>query len=214
MRSNYRLPWRSYLRLAAQVAILKTAWYSMRFRRPVIVGRRSRLDVPRRARLILGDGGILVLGLSPLGSCGASVELRPRSTLEITGRVQLLRGARIAVNWGGHVSVSAGTYLNEGALIDCDTRIIIGAGCAIGRDTAIMDTDVHRIVREGAVKSAPVTLGSRCWLGHRAIVLKGVSLGDGCVVAAGALVTRSHEAHRLLAGVPAADRGAVTWTLT
>ena len=213
MRSNYDLPIGSYVQLASQVAVVRTLWHSARHRRPIVLGRNSRLHVARGARLRVKRGGLLAIGLSPIGSAGASVELRPRATLEIDGFVQLMRGARIEINWDGHATVGAGTYFNERALLDCGERVVIGADCAIGRDTAIMDTDVHRIVTEDGTRTNPVSLGSRCWLGHRATVLKGVTLGDGCVVAAGAIVTRDSGPGRLLRGIPAKDAGPVTWAL-
>lgn len=54
-----------------------------------------------------------------------------------------------------------------------------------------------------SVQDAPVRIGKRCWLGKNAIVLPGVELGDDCVVAAGAVVTRSFGPGSVVAGVPA-----------
>ena len=48
-----------------------------------------------------------------------------------------------------------------------------------------------------------VVIGNRCWIGAKAVILKGVRLGDGCVVAAGAVVTRSVDPGQVVAGVPA-----------
>lgn len=101
----------------------------------------------------------MAIGLAPLGSAGASIELRPHSTLEIDGFVQLLRGSRIAVNWRAELIVKGGTYLNEGALIDCDERISIGADCALARDVVVMDTDSHRIIRSCGSRTSPVVIG-------------------------------------------------------
>jgi maltose O-acetyltransferase len=48
-----------------------------------------------------------------------------------------------------------------------------------------------------------IKIGNRCWIGAKAIILKDVELGDGCVVAAGAVVTRSFPSGSVIAGVPA-----------
>jgi acetyltransferase-like isoleucine patch superfamily enzyme len=48
-----------------------------------------------------------------------------------------------------------------------------------------------------------VRIGSRCWIGAKAIILKDVEIGDGCVVGAGAVVTRSFPSGSVVAGVPA-----------
>jgi maltose O-acetyltransferase len=52
--------------------------------------------------------------------------------------------------------------------------------------------------------TAPITIGDDVWIGAHAIILKGVALGDGCVVAAGAVVTKGdYQPGSILAGNPA-----------
>lgn len=211
--TGYRLPRSVYFRTALQVSLIKTAWYSARFQRPIIIGRGSRVYVARSARLEMAPGSFLALGLFPTGSAGAGIELRPRSVLRIDGLVQLARGARIMVNWDADLGMSGGTVLNEGALLDCDEQIRIGPVGSIGRDAVVTDTDGHRIVRDDSIRTKPVSLGARCWLGHGAMVLKGVSLGEGCVVAAGSIVTHDSPGGRLLVGAPARDIGPIEWAI-
>jgi acetyltransferase-like isoleucine patch superfamily enzyme len=48
-----------------------------------------------------------------------------------------------------------------------------------------------------------VKIGNRCWIGAKAVILKNVEIGDGCVVAAGSVVTRPVAPGLVVAGVPA-----------
>ena len=57
--------------------------------------------------------------------------------------------------------------------------------------------------RDDGGKTAPIHIGDDVWLATRAIVLRGVTIGDGAVVAAGAVVTRDVPERTLVAGVPA-----------
>ena len=69
----------------------------------------------------------------------------------------------------------------------------------------MLDDDFHAITVDGVERPsvAPVRIGDRVWVGTRAVVLKGVTIGDGAVVAAGAVVTSDVPAGTVVAGVPA-----------
>ena len=97
----------------------------------------------------------------------------------------------------------------SGACLCAANSLIIGENTIIGADVLITDTDFHSPLADGkwsndaAGASAPVAIGKGCFIGARAIILKGVTLGDGAVVAAGALVTRDVPAEHLAIGNPA-----------
>jgi len=60
--------------------------------------------------------------------------------------------------------------------------------------------------RAGKRVDRPIRIGDGTWIATRAVVLAGVTIGRGCVIAAGAVVTRDCEPHGLYAGAPAARR--------
>ena len=124
-----------------------------------------------------------------------------RGTLE-TEVCALWSGVRIEVARGARLSIGHGTYLNRNTVVVCHQEITIGRDCAISWDVVIMDSDEHE--RPG-VESAPaaVHIGDRVWIGCRAIVLKGVTIGEGAVIGAGSIVTRDIPAYSLAVGQPA-----------
>lgn len=88
--------------------------------------------------------------------------------------------------------------------IDGRNGIVIGRNVWIGPDVAIisMNHDVHDYHRYE--KAPPIRIGENSWIGAHAIVLPGVEIGSHTVVAAGAVVTRSHpNGDQVLAGIPA-----------
>lgn len=89
---------------------------------------------------------------------------------------------------------------------DLSDRITIGDDVAIAHHavlvTASHDTSCPRR-RCGALQTGAIDIRSGAWIGAGATILPGVILGQGCVVAAGAVVTRDVPAHALVAGVPA-----------
>ena len=148
---------------------------------------------------------------------GRRVRLRrPPTGARLTlGRNVDLRDG-VAIWWEGddaQIQIGDNTYLHQRTELRCRESITIGNDCAISWDVQILDTDYHRL--DGQPDASPVRIGDRVWIGARATVLKGVSIGDGAVVAAGALVTRPVPAGHIVRGVPAmvdSERGAVSWT--
>ena len=202
-----------YTELALRCSLVKTAWYSIRFRGVVAVGRGSRVRVHRSAHVALAPGSTLVIGMAHDTPAGAVLRMRPRSRLEVDGRVQVMRGCAVTVGYDATLSVGAGTFLNDGSAVWCDSATAIGPGCAISWGVRILDSDRHRLIRDGEPSpDAPVRIGQGCWIGANALIMKGTQLGDGSVVAAGAVVTSTVPPRSLVAGVPArVTRENVTW---
>jgi acetyltransferase-like isoleucine patch superfamily enzyme len=105
---------------------------------------------------------------------------------------------------GGTLEIGDRTYINSGASLCAQSLVRIGAGCAIGNMTLIMDTDFHSVQDHTVMPEArPVIIEDDVWLAARVTVLKGVTIGRGAVVAAGAVVTKDVPPNTLVGGVPA-----------
>lgn len=90
--------------------------------------------------------------------------------------------------------------------VQVDSQAVIGRGVAIARGAYIC-TGTHEIgpsfVRAGRFYIKQTVIEDGCWIGAHAVVLPGVTVAKGCVVAAGAVVTRDTDPDGLYAGVPA-----------
>ena len=101
----------------------------------------------------------------------------------------------------------------SGVVICCKQSVIIGDHVMFGSGAVICDTDFHFLdysIRATGGKedllnaaSAPVVIGNDCFIGARAIVLKGVHIGERSIVAAGAVVVKSVPSDVIVAGNPA-----------
>lgn len=104
------------------------------------------------------------------------------------------------------ISIGARTFINDFCYFENVAPILIGQDVAIGMLTAIV-TSSHELGgtsrRSGDWGVKPVTIGDGCWVGVRALILPGVTIGPGTVIAAGSVVTSDCEPQRLYAGVPA-----------
>jgi acetyltransferase-like isoleucine patch superfamily enzyme len=104
-----------------------------------------------------------------------------------------------------NVRIGSGTYLNLGCYIEAVAPVHIGSDCAFGMQALVITSD-HRAPGGGWRQEAtglPVRIGDRVWIGARAMVLPGVTIGDDVVVAAGAVVASDCAPRGVYAGVPA-----------
>lgn len=132
-------------------------------------------------------------------------------TLRVDGSVAVLTGTRIIIDRGATLHLGSG-YINCDARISCLTSISIGADAAISEQVVIRDHDSHELTGASGPSCAPIAIGDHVWVGFRSVILKGVTIGDGAVIAAGSVVTRDVPPRALAAGVPALVRRTdVTW---
>jgi acetyltransferase-like isoleucine patch superfamily enzyme len=105
-----------------------------------------------------------------------------------------------------NVFIGAGCEFNIRSGIDIGNDTLIASGCKfIDHDHGINTTTLIR-TQEGPEKA--ILIGNDVWLGCNVIVLKGVEIGDGAIVAAGAVVTKSIPAMEIWGGIPAKKIGA------
>ena len=110
---------------------------------------------------------------------------------------------RLAVKAGGKLIIGNNVRLN-GPIISASREIRIGNNCRIAPQVYLMDGDFHAVEdRLVAGKSRPIIIEDDAWLATRSMVLKGVTIGKGAVVAAGAVVTKDVAPYTMVAGVPA-----------
>jgi hypothetical protein len=131
----------------------------------------------------------------------SELKLGDNARLSVQGRFYLLTGFHLAVNDGAKLSLGSG-YINNNATIDCFEAVTIGHGVAISSGVTIRDSDNHAI-NGNAKMTAPIVIGDHVWVGLNATILKGVRIGNGAVVAAGAVVTADVPENALVGGVPA-----------
>ena len=186
MRDDLRPYW------IKRVQIGMRTWYCRHYLRPHFeaLGRNAVVMKPRYIE-VSGPG-------ISIGCCATIVaEPDQRVRLSVWGRE---RGA-------GEIVIGDYVLITPGVRISACDSIRIGHSCMIAHGAYITDSDWHGLYDRIAIpkKVAPVTIGNNVWIGDRATVLKGVTIGDNSVVAAGAIVTRDVPADVVVAGNPARE---------
>jgi acetyltransferase-like isoleucine patch superfamily enzyme len=135
--------------------------------------------------------------------------------------VSCYAGCSFAIGKQGRCTVGDFTLMN-GALVMAEELIEIGSYCLISWNVGIADSDFHPIdpaqrrldalalapfykerPPRPPIRTAPVRIADNVWIGMNAVILKGVTIGENCIVAAGSVVSKSVAANTVVAGNPA-----------
>ncbi|MEP1423143.1 MAG: DapH/DapD/GlmU-related protein [Erythrobacter sp.] len=109
---------------------------------------------------------------------------------------------------GHRVRLGKRNVVNFGTLIDGRTfPVTFGDDVTIGPEATVLTLGHDPQSTSFATSGGPVAIGNRTWIGYRAIIMPGVSIGEGAVVAAGAVVTKDVDPYTIVAGVPAKPIG-------
>lgn len=116
-------------------------------------------------------------------------------------------GAPVYFDYGGaRTKLGAGTFVNHGAYFMDGGGITIGKNVFIGPFCGFYTATHPKQFAErnkGLEKALPIVVGDNCWFGANVSVLPGVTIGSGCVIAAGSVVTKDVPPDSVAAGVPA-----------
>lgn len=148
--------------------------------------------------------GLFILGNKehPKSKQETRLSMKENSKLNINGNFKFFSGGDIRVFNNAELTIGSG-YCTSGVQIVCAKKITIGDNVAIARDVIIRDNDAHQIIGKKHESIKEVVIGNNVWIGNRAIIMKGVKIGEGSIIGAGAVVTKDVPSHTIVAGVPA-----------
>lgn len=150
-----------------------------------------------------------------LGFCGPGIFFEPQVHLmrfpkhiSLGANMVIKSGARLcACNENATISIGENTTVGYHTYVFASEKIVIGPNCLIAPFVYIVDSD-HSIdlaqrINQQPNQTAPIEIGEDVWIGTGAKILKGVKIGDGAVIAAGALVKEDVEPYSIVGGIPA-----------
>ncbi|MBT63686.1 MAG: hypothetical protein CML13_10790 [Puniceicoccaceae bacterium] len=168
---------------------VKTFWVEPRFRSRYQAGKSLWMEnspfISGRGEIVLGEG------------------------VRISGKIGI---AFMPVEGNEpKLCIGANTFVGVNCAFSTAESIVVGENCLLAAETVIRDNDGHpldavrrrenHLLNPDEVKA--VTIGDDVWVGNRAMILKGVSIGDRAIVASCAVVTKDVAADTIVAGNPA-----------
>lgn len=151
----------------------------------------SLQSIIRKAHLYIGQGCILEKGFT--------LELNGSNAVVYIGNNFYSRRNSHIICENGELLIGDDIFLNYNVSITCLEKIQIGQGTLIANNVVIVDHDHD----DSKFKTAPIVIGNGVWIGANATILKGVTIEDGAVIAAGAVVTKDVSKNTIVGGVPA-----------
>jgi acetyltransferase-like isoleucine patch superfamily enzyme len=113
------------------------------------------------------------------------------------------------IRFPGGFSAGAGVSIGRGCQLTCTGGLTLGDDVILGPQVLVVTNDhvaddPAATIRSQGLRAAPIVIERDVWIGGHAVVLAGVTIGEGAIVAAGAVVTRDVDPFDIVAGVPAA----------
>lgn len=192
------------LKQIGNMSLLKTFYYSFLSRKVkgnFILYNGAGCILRKNSEIVIGK--YLLLGFDNISTVHRATSLRidANAKFNIKDKFTIYYGGDIILFKNSELNLGSG-FFNSNIKIRCHKKISIGNDVAISHDVTIMDSDAHSIVGKDNEPQS-IIIEDHVWIGTRATILKGVSIGKGSIVAAGSVVTNNVPERTLVAGVPA-----------
>ena len=160
---------------------------------------RHASHISSKGGLTLGDG-VCINALSKGGvELGDNVSLGAGTIIECTGVIREL-GEYLKI--GSHVGFAQNCFIGVRGSVQIGDDCIFGPNDSIHSENHVFNNIDMPIRSQGATRLG-VKIGHNCWFGEGCVVLDGVEIGDGCVIAANAVVNKDVPSNSVVGGVPA-----------
>ncbi|WP_284641764.1 acyltransferase [Paenibacillus silviterrae] len=125
--------------------------------------------------------------------------------LTVSSSAAVHMGLKLMIRGG--VRIGEHSVVNRDCLLDGRGKLVIGRNVSISPEVMVLTAEHEVNAHDFAGVEQPVVIEDYVWIGSRAVILPGVTLGEGAVVAAGAVVTKDVPAYSIVGGVPAKQLG-------
>lgn len=112
------------------------------------------------------------------------------------------------IQGSSRIKIGNNSFIGQFSVIGCNESIYIGKDVMIAQSVSIRDTDhvfssLDIPMSEQGISTSPVIIEDDVWIGHGAVITKGVRIGKGAVIGANAVVTKDVPENAIVGGVPA-----------
>jgi acetyltransferase-like isoleucine patch superfamily enzyme len=186
--------------------MLRGYWRGLRLRESrgaIFVGKRVTLRNPQMisaGRSVVIEDSVTIDALSKWGVIlGDNVTIAKFTTIQCTG---VIRSIGFGLRIGSNSAVGAYSFIGAQGGIKIGNDVIMGPRVSFHAENHKYD-DSQKPIRLQGESRRGIVVEDDCWIGAGSIILDGVKIGTGCIVAAGSIVTKDVPAYSIVAGSPA-----------
>lgn len=138
----------------------------------------------------------------------STIELLNNSSITLGKNLILEKYVTLKSFGTGELIIKDNVYINKGTTIVSHNKIVISEGVLIGPNVMIFDHNHDRkkeLSNKGTqhYKSSPIYIGEDVWIGANSVILSGITIGKGSIIAAGSIVTKDVPENAIVCGNPA-----------
>lgn len=178
----------------------------------IIIGRNTIVRINKNSNIKINKK--LLLGVEFSNKQKTLLNVAENSLLEV-GNAKICNGCRVSLSPNATIKIGENVFINENTRIMAEKNIEIGDGSIIAWNVNILDSDRHDIYYDEIKqkKCKEIKIGKNVWIGFNSSILKGVTIGDGAVIASNTVVIKDVPSNTLVAGIPAkVINENVSWT--
>jgi acetyltransferase-like isoleucine patch superfamily enzyme len=179
------------------------------------------LEEFERRRLQLKNKEVIIKTGSQFTRRAQVYNMRKDPSRIVIGQGSLVEAELLIFNYGGCIVVGDNTYIGRDSVVWSGEKVSIGNNVLISHNVNISDTSAHEIDHlqraerfkdflangypesKASVTTAPIIIDDHVWINPYCIIIKGVSIGKGAIIAAGSVVTKDVDAFTMVGGNPA-----------
>lgn len=192
---------KDFIKEIFKLNLINTIRAKLKYKSNILIYKKCNYKVAKTAKMAIANKVCIARIRDNVNARPSTFILGDNANLVVENKFSFYTGCTIKIDRNATLKVKSG-IINVDSKICCFKKIEIGEHVYIGENVIIKDSDEHYIDSKKP-KTKPIKIGNNVWIGMGSIILKGVTIGDGAVIAAGSVVTKDVEPYTMVAGVPA-----------
>lgn len=184
------------------ISLFRSLYYSIKYGGIFYIYKNCHISISPSSRIIINGSIKLNCPWHKGQKDDMYLTICDGACLTVNGAFCFYSGCNITMQKKAKLSLKNG-YMNSKGKIRCFDSISIGEGTYISEEVILSDSDNHKIIGSSRLVNEAIDIGDHVWIGMRSMILKGVTIGKGTIIAAASVVVKDIKDNCLAGGVPA-----------